>query len=308
MTATQPTSKKQFLEIYRREGSHEQAWAMRLVYEGGSHDIFYMNEPLEVRRPEFEPCPVPDHDFEQLVADFGTAISLWTTGGGSREEAKAKAEAVLARYYARNAQPPSDVYEHAAWVPVHPRQGMLWANAVATLDADHPKSYPVVEVYVRSTPTKQPGQECCYGGPMIESRCVWCRKYVEAASGEGRSHGPERSNPDGRRAHLPDGWELKLCVERGAAWIDLYDKDHESVKFGDWPDHSLAEQINKAVGVALQFEFKTAPEMTAVRSERCDDPDALRCCSCDGGSYTGYLCPPHQAEFDAWLAAKNRGV
>ncbi len=60
-----------------------------------------------------EPCPVPDHEFERLVADFGTAISLWTTGGGSRDEAKAKAEAVLMMYYARAAQPP-------ATTPTHP--------------------------------------------------------------------------------------------------------------------------------------------------------------------------------------------
>jgi hypothetical protein len=51
-------------------------------------------------------------------------------------------------------QPPPVEYTQAAWVPVHPREGLLWASAVVSVDADHPASYPLVPVYVCSSPTK----------------------------------------------------------------------------------------------------------------------------------------------------------
>lgn len=52
-----------------------------------------------------EPNAIPDHEFERLVGDFGIAVSLWTSGGGSREDAKQKSEAVLNWYYARAVPP-----------------------------------------------------------------------------------------------------------------------------------------------------------------------------------------------------------
>lgn len=35
----------------------------------------------------------------------------------------------------------------AAWVPIHPRNGPLWANAITSLDADHPAHYELMPVY-----------------------------------------------------------------------------------------------------------------------------------------------------------------
>lgn len=58
-----------------------------------------------------------------------------------------------------SSQPPAPEYTQAALVPVHPREGLLWANAIKTADADHPTSYPLVPVYVRTGTTKSEGCE-----------------------------------------------------------------------------------------------------------------------------------------------------
>lgn len=43
---------------------------------------------------------------------------------------------------------PADAREPDAYVPIHPRNGPLWASTVTSLDADRPKSYPVKPVYL----------------------------------------------------------------------------------------------------------------------------------------------------------------
>ena len=50
---------------------------------------------------------------------------------------------------------------------------------------------------------------------------------------------------------LPEGWQVDLCLERGAGWIDLYDEDGEKVEFDTSPDKDLAEQLRDAVNHAL---------------------------------------------------------
>jgi len=48
--------------------------------------------------------------------------------------------------------------------------------------------------------------------------------------------------------HLPEGWELNICMEKGAASVELYDPiglmPHD---FDPCPDLSLEEQINEAL-------------------------------------------------------------
>lgn len=56
------------------------------------------------------------------------------------------ADAALGR--ASQGAMPADVREPDAYVPIHPRNGPLWANTVTSLDTDRPKSYPVQPVYL----------------------------------------------------------------------------------------------------------------------------------------------------------------
>lgn len=50
--------------------------------------------------------------------------------------------------------------------------------------------------------------------------------------------------------HLPEGWQLDLCMERGAAWVQLSNPDGDGVSLPDAADKSLEQQVNDALCVA----------------------------------------------------------
>jgi hypothetical protein len=50
--------------------------------------------------------------------------------------------------------------------------------------------------------------------------------------------------------HLPEGWQLNLCMERGAAWVQLSNQDGDDVSLPDAADKSLEQQVNDALCVA----------------------------------------------------------
>jgi len=50
---------------------------------------------------------------------------------------------------------PAQQVQPAAFVPVHPRTGPLWANTITSKDQDHPR-YPLMEVYTRPPAPAQP--------------------------------------------------------------------------------------------------------------------------------------------------------
>lgn len=52
--------------------------------------------------------------------------------------------------------------------------------------------------------------------------------------------------------YLPDGWQVSVCAERGAGWIELHDMDGEKVEFDFCPDESLANQVDAAVSHAIK--------------------------------------------------------
>lgn len=41
-----------------------------------------------------------------------------------------------------------------AYVPIHPRNGPLWANTVPTLESDRPANYEVMPLYAHPSPQK----------------------------------------------------------------------------------------------------------------------------------------------------------
>ena len=52
--------------------------------------------------------------------------------------------------------------------------------------------------------------------------------------------------------HLPDGYELILFMENGAAWFEMYN-DRKPIELGDSTDKTLVEQINDALCIANGF-------------------------------------------------------
>lgn len=46
---------------------------------------------------------------------------------------------------------------------------------------------------------------------------------------------------------LPDGWQIYIGVEHGAAWIELHNPEGDGVNFDSSPDKTLAEQIDDAI-------------------------------------------------------------
>lgn len=53
--------------------------------------------------------------------------------------------------------------------------------------------------------------------------------------------------------HLPDGWQLDLCMERGAAWVQLSNPAGDGVSLPDAGDKSLEQQVNDALCVAREW-------------------------------------------------------
>lgn len=52
---------------------------------------------------------------------------------------------------------------------------------------------------------------------------------------------------------LPDGFEMTLCMENGAAWVVLLDPDGEIVELPDAADTTIIKQLNEALCVANGF-------------------------------------------------------
>jgi hypothetical protein len=49
--------------------------------------------------------------------------------------------------------------------------------------------------------------------------------------------------------HLPDGYELCLFMENGAAWLEMYN-NYTPIELGDPTDKSLVDQLNDALCIA----------------------------------------------------------
>lgn len=51
--------------------------------------------------------------------------------------------------------------------------------------------------------------------------------------------------------HLPCGWIVSVCCERGAGWVELSNPDGDHINFDTSPDKNLAEQIDDAIAHAI---------------------------------------------------------
>ena len=50
--------------------------------------------------------------------------------------------------------------------------------------------------------------------------------------------------------HTPPGYVISLCIEDGAAWVELGNDGEGSIKLPDSSDKTLLEQLNDALCVA----------------------------------------------------------
>lgn len=53
--------------------------------------------------------------------------------------------------------------------------------------------------------------------------------------------------------HLPEGWQIHICMENGSAYVDLYDPRGHDVDLPDQADKTLEQQVNDALCVANGF-------------------------------------------------------
>jgi hypothetical protein len=51
---------------------------------------------------------------------------------------------------------------------------------------------------------------------------------------------------------LPEGYVVSLSMERGAAWVELYEREGRSVGLPDPADKTLSEQLQEALRCALR--------------------------------------------------------
>ncbi len=61
---------------------------------------------------------------------------------------------------------------------------------------------------------------------------------------------------------IPEGWEVQLCMERGAAWVTLRDTNGDFHPLPDSADKSIEEQINDALDTATRV-FEDTPFKSA---------------------------------------------
>lgn len=50
--------------------------------------------------------------------------------------------------------------------------------------------------------------------------------------------------------YLPEGWEVRLCVESGAAWVTLHNPEGDGIELPDAADKSLTHQLSDALATA----------------------------------------------------------
>lgn len=53
--------------------------------------------------------------------------------------------------------------------------------------------------------------------------------------------------------HLPNGYDVSLCMENGAAWVELHNEEGIKLNLPDSADKGLVEQVNDAIAVANGF-------------------------------------------------------
>lgn len=53
--------------------------------------------------------------------------------------------------------------------------------------------------------------------------------------------------------YLPEGYEVGLCMENGAAWIELHDPEGNKLEIADSADKNLDEQVIDAVTAAVDY-------------------------------------------------------
>ena len=74
--------------------------------------------------------------------------------------------------------------------------------------------------------------------------------------------------------HLPEGFEIHLCMEHGAAWVKLLDAHGDSVELPDSADKSIDEQLNDALCVATGWT--NPPIVTRQSGKRSPTPKFSR--------------------------------
>lgn len=62
--------------------------------------------------------------------------------------------------------------------------------------------------------------------------------------------------------YLPDGWELRICMENGAAWVTLRNPDEYDIELPYSSGESLEQQVNDALCVALGVNIQNPPPVT----------------------------------------------
>jgi hypothetical protein len=55
-------------------------------------------------------------------------------------------------------------------------------------------------------------------------------------------------------SHMPPGYILNICIEDGAAWVDLYSPDGRKERLPDAADKNMVEQVNDALCKANYFD------------------------------------------------------
>ncbi|AIS95402.1 putative gp43 [Burkholderia thailandensis MSMB59] len=120
------------------------------------------------------------------------------------------ADAALGR--ASQGDAPAEMRKPDAYVPIHPRNGPLWASAVTSLDADRPKSYPVQAVYLGASTAALSAARAA-ASPAADDRKYTqadMERYGRAVANarEKRTTAAAQPAQASAAAVIPEGWKL----------------------------------------------------------------------------------------------------
>ncbi|WP_157647996.1 hypothetical protein [Burkholderia ubonensis] len=102
-----------------------------------------------------------------------------------------------------------------------------------------------------------PAGDAC-GVPPVRGRSVRHRAgnvAKPAPAAEPRHWNPAYNTDPIQRAcaELPEGWEMQLCMENGAGWIDLYDPAGEKFE-ADIDADKFDWKIHEAIDIAIEAD------------------------------------------------------
>jgi hypothetical protein len=83
-------------------------------------------------------------------------------------------------------------------------------------------------------------------------------RTLQAQLKDARAANPGEQAMQAAAATLPAAYDLRIYLERGAGWVELYDPDGKSIDFDEDTDSSMTGRIRNATEAAIEHAKEPA--------------------------------------------------